>query len=89
MRRITQWKQFRQDYLRQERRGKKMYKLEAIISFLAEHDFVDSRHRPHKLTGEWKNFWECHIEYDWLLIYYATEHEVLLVRTGTHSDLFD
>jgi mRNA interferase YafQ len=89
MRRITQWKQFRRDYFLQERRGKKMGKLEAIISFLAEHGFVDIRRRPHKLAGEWKHFWECHIEHDWLLIYYATEHEVFLVRTGTHSDLFD
>jgi mRNA interferase YafQ len=32
--------------------------------------------------------WECHIEADWLLIYNVTPNEVLLVRTGTHLDLF-
>jgi len=28
------------------------------------------------------------IEPDWLLIYEVTATEVLLIRTGTHSDLF-
>lgn len=40
------------------------------------------------LSGNWANFWECHIEYDWLLIYQLTEATLKLVRTGTHSDLF-
>jgi mRNA-degrading endonuclease YafQ of YafQ-DinJ toxin-antitoxin module len=31
---------------------------------------------------------ECHIQSDWLLIYKATNTEVLLARTGTHADLF-
>jgi mRNA interferase YafQ len=26
---------------------------------------------------------------DWLLIYEATDDELVLVRTGTHADLFD
>ena len=33
--------------------------------------------------------WECHIEPDWLLIYDITATEVLLIRTGSHSDLFE
>src|SRR5271166_3662648 len=45
--------------------------------------------RAHKLSGEWKGLWECHIEPDWLLIYDITSAEVLLIRTGAHSDLFD
>jgi mRNA interferase YafQ len=32
---------------------------------------------------------ECHIEPDWLLIYDITDAEVVLLRTGTHSDLFE
>jgi len=31
---------------------------------------------------------ECHIDPDWLLVYEVTPEEVLLIRTGTHSDLF-
>jgi mRNA interferase YafQ len=32
--------------------------------------------------------WECHIEADWLVLYDVTEDEVVLIRTGTHADLF-
>lgn len=32
--------------------------------------------------------WECHIEPDWLLIWYQTEEELVLAASGTHSDLF-
>jgi len=46
------------------------------------------KHVPHPLKGKWKPKWEYHIEPDWLLVYEVTEDEVLLVRTGTHSDLF-
>jgi mRNA interferase YafQ len=46
-------------------------------------------YRPHKLSGEWKGVWECHIEPDRLLIYDITLVEVLLIRTGSHSDLFE
>lgn len=44
----------------------------------------------HKLTGNWAGHRECHVEPDWLLVYYI-ENDVLtltLTRTGTHSDLF-
>jgi mRNA interferase YafQ len=42
------------------------------------------------LSGEWRGFWECHIEPDWLLIYDLNDPAVLaLHRTGTHSDLFE
>jgi len=44
--------------------------------------------RSHPLKGEWKGHWECHIAPDWLLIYKLSENEVVLARTGTHSDLF-
>ena len=45
--------------------------------------------RPHKLTGDWKGFWECHVEPDWLLIYDSTDTKVLLAGTGSHPDLFE
>ena len=32
---------------------------------------------------------ECHISPGWLLIYQTTETELILVRTGPHSVLFD
>jgi len=89
MRRITQWNQFRRDYKRLERRGKDIEKLEDAVALLAQSGTLPVRHRPHKLTGEWNGFWECHIGPDWLLIYDIGEHELLLARTGTHADLLE
>jgi mRNA interferase YafQ len=45
---------------------------------------------PHKLSGQYKDNWECHIKPDWLLIWNIDDqaNEIWLVRTGTHSDLF-
>ena len=38
----------------------------------------------------YKNCGECHIEPDWLLVYQYYEDELILVlvNTGSHSDLF-
>ena len=33
--------------------------------------------------------WECHIEPDWLLVWDQEDDALILVRTGTHTDLFD
>ena len=45
---------------------------------------------PHKLSGNRKNQWECHIEPDWLMIWEKDDFEltILFLETGTHSDLF-
>jgi len=89
MRRITQRKQFRNDLKRQRRRGKDLEDLFAVVELLAEEGVLPSGFRPHQLRGEWKGLWDCHIEPDWLLIYDVTATEVVLFRTGTHSDLFE
>lgn len=46
--------------------------------------------RPHRLRGEYKNNWECHIKPDLLVIWIQIEDPktINLVRIGTHSDLF-
>lgn len=88
MRRVAQRKQFRDDIKRQKRRGKDIEDLIAVVELLAEQGSVPVAYRPHKLSGDWRGVWECHIEPDWLLIYAVTNDEVLLIRTGTHADLF-
>ncbi|MCU0288190.1 MAG: type II toxin-antitoxin system YafQ family toxin [Acidobacteria bacterium] len=42
------------------------------------------------MSGNWKDHMECHIEPDWLLIYRIDRkyNELILVRTGSHSELF-
>lgn len=61
-----------------------------VIKSLEENGKVDMKYRPHKLTGNYENCWECHIKPGWLLIWEQddTVLRLLLVDTGTHSDLF-
>lgn len=51
---------------------------------------VPAENRPHKLSGDYQDIMECHIESDWLLLWfrYDADNNIELVRTGTHSDLF-
>lgn len=46
--------------------------------------------RAHKLSGNYKDNWECHIKGDLLIIWLeiTSENEIKLVRAGSHSDLF-
>ena len=60
-----------------------------VVGALACDGVLPSLLQPHRLTGDLNGLWECHIEPDWLLIYDVNDDEVLLVRTGTHSDLFE
>jgi mRNA interferase YafQ len=88
MRRIVQHTRFRKDFKRVHKRGKDEQKLYAVVETLVRTGGLPTTLRPHQLGGVWAGFWECHIEPDWLLIYNIHDTEVLLVRTGTHTDLF-
>jgi mRNA interferase YafQ len=48
------------------------------------------KYKAHKLTGNYKDNWECHIKPDLLVIWIEVtdDMEIKLVRLGTHSDLF-
>jgi len=71
------------------KRGKDERKLFVAVETLAREGSLPAELRPHRLVGSWSDFSECHIESDWLLIYDVSDSEVLLVRTGTHADLFE
>jgi mRNA interferase YafQ len=86
---IVTTNQFKKDLKRVSRRGKNIDKLETVIDLLQQNSNLDVRYRNHPLTGDWFPCSECHIEPDWLLIYQKTQTELILIRTGSHSDLFD
>lgn len=89
MRRISQRRRFRTELKRQKQRGRDVEELIAVVELLAETGTLPQSYRPHRLSGEWRGVWECRIDADWLLIYDVTPEEVVLIRTGSHSDLFD
>lgn len=82
--------QFKKDYKTAMKRHLDMNLLDSIIMSLANQEELDSKHRNHPLTGNWKSFMECHIKPDWLLIYRIENDKLILTlaRTGSHSSLF-
>lgn len=70
--------------------GKQLAKREEVVDLLAGGVPMPPEYKDHALTGNWVNHRECHIEPDWLLIYYKQDDVVVLtlVATGTHADLF-
>ena len=88
MRDIVETSRFKKDVKRQKKRGGNFEKLADIVETLAEDGSLTTTLKPHPLSGGWKGIWDCHIEPDWLLLYEVSETEVVLHRTGTHSDLF-
>ena len=88
MREIVQSTAFRKDVKRTGKRGKDMAKLRAVIFLLIEDAVLEPRYRDHPLKGEWVGYRDLHVEPDWVLIYKVAQKELLLARTGTHSDLF-
>ncbi len=81
-------KQIQKDLKRLQKQGKDMRKFKAVVHQLLTGQPLPPRYRDHALTGNWAGFRDCHIEPDWLLIYQITSTELILVRSGYHSDLF-
>ena len=81
-------RQFAKDLKKVKKQGKNMQKMLDVIGLLVEEKSLLQKHRNHKLKGTYTGYWECHVEPDWLLVYKKTQQEIILGRTGSHSDLF-
>ena len=77
------------------KRNLDLHLLEKVIVTLAKGEMLPAYNFPHPLKGYKRKgndvVMECHIQPDWLLIWKQNDTELilLLVDTGTHSDLFD
>lgn len=88
MRKVFQARQFKRDLKRQKKRGKSIRELKEVVTLLAEGKDLEEKHRDHPLAGIWRGSRDCHFEPDWILIYTQDKENLVLERTGTHSDLF-
>ncbi len=91
MRTIKQSGQFKRD-LKREAKDSHRQALQSdfvsIVAALANDQLLEPRYRDHALTGEWKDYRDCHIKPDLVLIYQKPDAETLrLVRIGSHSEL--
>jgi mRNA interferase YafQ len=62
--------------------------LKEVIEKLAEGVSLNARYFDHQLSGSLKDFRECHVKPDLLLVYSTDEEYLYLVDLGSHSDLF-
>jgi mRNA interferase YafQ len=79
---------FEKDLRRAKRQNRDLDKLEAIVDLLQSQQELPIRCRAHRLSGNWAGHWDCHVGPDWILLYRVTESELVLVRSGSHSELF-
>lgn len=81
---------FRKDVKLCAKRGLNIQLLQDAITILARDGKLPSEYRPHILSGKYDGIWECNIKGDWLMTWrqYDDRLELLMLNTGTHSDLF-
>ena len=80
--------QFRKDYKRIKKQNKDPDQLKVVIEKLVADEKLESKYRDHQQSGNWKGHRDCHIESDWILIYRIEDENLILERTGSHSELF-
>ncbi len=81
---------FKRSYKLAQKRGLDTGLLKDIILRLGEGMPLDEKYKDHPLKGNLNGFRECHIQPDWLLVYFV-EDDILtltLTDTGTHADLY-
>ncbi|EPZ97499.1 type II toxin-antitoxin system mRNA interferase toxin, RelE/StbE family [Helicobacter pylori] len=61
-----------------------------VVENLAKEQPLDPKYKDHPLKGALKDFRECHLKTDLLLVCQIKKQEntLLLVRLGSHSELF-
>lgn len=87
---ISSTKQFDKHLKRCVKRGLPMEEFKKVVLILAESGSLPQKYKPHKLSGNYSNCWECHIKPNWLLVWEQDDVRLrlLFVDTGSHADLF-
>jgi mRNA interferase YafQ len=81
---------FEKDLKLCKKRNYNLNLLKEVIDILQIEGKLPIKFKPHKLSGDYTDCWECHIKSDWLLVWKQNDDELTLLftNTGTHSDLF-
>lgn len=81
--------QYKKDLKRIRNNPKKAKALLEVLKMLENEVPIPKEFRPHKLSHDYDGCMECHIEGDFLLIWFDEEtQDIDLVRLGSHSELF-
>ncbi|MEO2154060.1 MAG: type II toxin-antitoxin system YafQ family toxin [Aquificae bacterium] len=86
---LKRHKQFKKDLKKVNLTDKQFEKFIKYISLLLEEKSLPPEAKDHPLVGEWKDFREFHLGGDLLVIYKIEGKSLILVRIGTHNQLFE
>ena len=83
-------KRFEKDLKRCQKRGLSMRLVFEAIKLLEATGSLPTQYHSHKLVGNKRGLWECHIQPDWLMVWEQNDEllTLLFLQTGTHSDIF-
>jgi len=91
MREIKQTATFKRDLKRESKGLHRAFltnNFVSIVQALANDEPLAEKYQDHALTGSWKDYRDCHIRPDLVLIYGRPDSSTLqLVRLGSHSEL--
>ncbi len=81
---------FKKSLKRCIKRGYHIEDFRTVYNLLEATGKLPAEFRPHILSGDYDGYWECHINSDWLLIWWQNDKDLILTfsYTGTHSDLY-
>lgn len=88
MLKISTTSKFTKDLKLCKKRNYNLKLLYTIVNTLRMSQQLPPQNKDHDLKGNFAGKRECHIAPEWLLIYRIDNDELMLDRTGTHSDLF-
>ena len=89
MKRLFPSTQYKKDYKRYRNNPQKVAALAEVLDMLSNEQPIPSEYLPHPLHGKYKGCIECHVQGDFLLIWFDPKSNVIeLVRLGSHFELF-
>ena len=67
-----------------------IHEIDIVVDILRKGETLATKYKDHQLTGDMKDYRECHVRPDILLVYYKEENDLILVlvNVGGHSKLF-
>ena len=60
---------FKRSFKRCIKRGLNVEVFATAVEILRQTGTLPPEYRPHKLSGKYTGYWECHLQPDWLLVW--------------------
>lgn len=86
---VVESKQFIKAYKKLSEKDKNL--TDFVLDLLRENENLPEKYRDHQLKGELREFRECHIRGDLLLLYRKRQQilTITAINVGSHNQIFD